>query len=222
MDLKQFFRFSGSKVVVSVLLPSFWLLLSLIIQFIRDFFRPEDVPLVFVPLGVAHSPSIITIILGYFLFALFSYPLACLLVHLYDEKMKRGFLKTLSAKNIGLLVLFTIIFNPFTLTIILTLFIFLLFIIFPVGEPCAIQIVDVIEGSPADEAGLSKGERIVSLNGIDFGGDLEAIKSHLLDYSIGDTIVVETESDFYEVTVEQHPEGEHGFIGVILNVAYCR
>ncbi len=222
MSLKQFFRFSKSKALISILLPSFWLLLSVIIQFFRDLLRPEDVPPVFVPVGVGHSASIITIISGYFLFVLFSYPLACMLVHLYEEKKRKGFSKVLDAKNVFLLGLFAITFNPFTLTIILILFAFLLFLIFPVEEPCAIQIVDVIEGSPADEAGLQGGERIVSLNGIDFGGDLEAILRYLLDYPIGDVVVVETESGFFEVTVGEHPEGEYGFIGVVLNVAYCR
>ncbi len=222
MDSSKFFSFSKEKALISVLLPLFWLLLPVIIQFFRDLFRPEDIPPLFVPLGVEQSASLITIIGGYFLFSLFSYPLACMLVHLYEEKKKKGSSKVLNTKNIFLLVLFAIIFNPFTLTLILILLSFLLFFIFPPGDPCAVLIVDVIEGSPADIAGLQGGEKLVSLNGIDFGGDLEAILKYLLDYSVGDVIVLETESGVYEVTVGEHPEGGYGFIGFILNVAYCK
>ena len=222
MRLKEFLAFSRRKIVISLLLPLLWAILAFVLEFFVDLFRPEDVPPIFTPVGVEPSISIMALIIGYLLSAIFSYPFSCLLVYLYDEKKKKGFMKILTAKNVLLFALFAIIFNPFTLTIILGVLAIIIFLVLPQGTPCAIEIVYVLEGSPTDNAGLTEGEILISINNTTLGDDLEKFFEYMMNSSPGEIVFLETDKGTYEVTLGEHPEADHGFLGFVVDVAYCR
>ncbi len=62
----------------------------------------------------------VIIIGAFFIFALYAYPLACFIAKLTKEYTKKK-LKALTVKNILLLLLFFLAFNPLTLTILFAL-----------------------------------------------------------------------------------------------------
>jgi serine protease Do len=61
------------------------------------------------------------------------------------------------------------------------------------GVPQGIYVTDVTEGSPADEAGLSKGDVITKFDGSSVT-DMETLRSMLAYYAAGETVTITVES----------------------------
>ena len=68
------------------------------------------------------------------------------------------------------------------------------------GQPGAV-VEDVVGGSPADDAGLARGDRIVGVDGVELRDSLE-LAARIQSYEPGDVVELQVERDGEAVTVE--------------------
>ncbi len=73
----------------------------------------------------------------------------------------------------------------------------------------------VIEGSAADNAGISPNSRVDRLDGVDID-NLHELSMVLDDTSAGDNVLLETPDNQYSVILGQHPNENSGYLGVHL------
>lgn len=215
LDLKQFFKPTKRKIVISFLLPLFWLLISNILVGVALLMEPSAKMML--PTGFSLRPFLL--ILALVLNAAYHYPLACFISKLVDD-YRSEVSKAFAVKNIVILIPLILIFNPFFPIAVNYL------VSYNPGYPCGARVVKLEGGSPAQRVNISKGEIILNAyhnlrrNGTDMP---IATTSDLLEFlsqvEPGSNITITTDRGNYKI--ETAERNGTAFLGVGVTNEKC-
>jgi len=86
-------------------------------------------------------------------------------------------------------------------------------------EYSGVQVFDLDKGYPAELAGLTSGENLLEINGINID-TLEEFQDNLQDLKPGDKVEIKTDLSEYILFAEQNPDDKNkGYLGIRVNAA---
>ncbi len=237
-EIKDFFRPTKRKVIIALLLPILFAIIivfvSYIIQDIQIHSSESEKGVIKILLPHEENETdyykhIINYLLEYghyliaslIISAIYHYPLACFLSKLIYTHKKSGINSVFSTKNIIILVVLILIFNPVSLKLIY--FLFLSHTTHP-HISCGLKIINITENGPIDNAGISKGETIYEIYS-DNWSVFTYTPSYLGHYVVprinpGDEISVVTDKNTYVVKVGKTKDGEP-LLGLVTYLNRC-
>ena len=161
------------------------------------------------------------LLIGIIIAAVYHYPLACFISGLVDTHKSGGFKGVFSLKNILILSLLVLIFNPFSLRLIQTIF---LIYTAPQYDSCGLVIHNVAENGSFDRAGISKGEIIYEIYSDNWSAltyDHTILKNYVFPrLKPGDEVTVVTNKNTYVVKSGATPDGKPLF-GMSVSISLC-
>ncbi len=224
-EIKEFFRPTKRKVIIALLLPIIFAIIIVSVSYIiydiqtRSSESESGVAKLMLPyedneadyyklfinylLKYGHY-----LIAGLIISAIYHYPLACFVSTLIDTHKKSGLKSVFSIKNVIILVVLILIFNPVSLKLINFFF---LFYTTHQQISCGLKIINITENGPIDNAGMSKGEIIYEIYSDDWSV-FTYNPSYLGHYVMprinpDDEISVVTDKNTYVVKVGKTEEG---------------
>ena len=209
MSLKNLLKPKKEKIIVDSLIILVLLALSLSISSLgyqKQFF------------SIGLTGQIFGIIVGVLFGLVIYYPLACGVVFIYSRIVGKE--KKYEKKDLVLAVLFVLLFNPITCSLIVRGIMAVNHDV--INQPCGIEIMGFAENSPAKDAGMIAGEVIVSIdnNKID---TIDSFTRALANKRPGDYISITTNIGSYKFkTIENPTNPASAFMGIKVNQKYCR
>ncbi|MBW2982711.1 site-2 protease family protein [Candidatus Woesearchaeota archaeon] len=91
-------------------------------------------------------------------------------------------------------------------------------------QATGLRILEVKNGSGADEAGLANDTVIRSIDGVDVRDNLSAFADEIVSFqnlTPGDEVVFSNENETWTITTQQHPDNEsRGWIGIVFDTGF--
>lgn len=155
---KEFHKFTKKRVIADIIIYSFNIILLL---FSVIYYKLDITPFTQSGMRIAFFSTftILALVIDFFSVHLF----VCSLVNIYKHLRKKRFKK--NNKDLAIAIMYLIFLNGLSKKIMLALItVFVLLVISKTcpQDPCGVKIVQVFPDSPAEMAGITKGEVIVS------------------------------------------------------------
>ena len=237
-EIKDFFTPTKRKVIIALLLPILFAIIivsvSYIIQDIQTHSSESEKGVTKIILPHEENKAdyyklFINYLLKYghyliaslIISAIYHYPLACFVSKLISAHKKSGLNGVFSIKNIIILIVLILIFNPISLKLINFFFLF-----YTTSQhiSCGLKIINITENGPIDNAGISKGEIIYEIYSDDWS--VFTYTPSYLGYYVmprinpEDEISVVTDKNTYIVKVGKTKDGEP-LLGLVTYLNRC-
>jgi hypothetical protein len=147
------------------------------------------------------------------------YPLTCSLVFIYKRIAKTKEKEKPTKLDFVVAMILILVWNPFTFGFIYSGIIN--YNNHVINHPCGVEIISFSENSPTRDAGLYVGDIIISAdeNNID---TVDLFMHAMANKRAGDSILLKTKNEKYNVKVIAGADGRDGIIGVKVKEAYCQ
>jgi len=213
---KEFHKFTKKRVIADVILYSF----NIIFLVFNIFYYKIDIaPFVQSGTRIAFFTAFtaLALIVDFFSVHLF----VCSLVNIYKYFKKKRFKK--NNRDLAIAILYLIFLNGLSKKVMLALITVIVLLVISKAcpqDPCGVEVVKVMADSPAEMAGITKGEVIVSTaygqqikNSMDFREMIEAKKT-------GDSLRLETETGKkYDINLGE--KGGKAYLGLAVTQKLC-
>lgn len=217
---KEFHRFTKKRLIADIIIYSFNIIFLIFNTF---YYKIELTPFLQSGTRIAFFTifTAIALIVDFFSVHLF----VCSLVNIYKYFRKKRFKK--NKRDLAVAIIYLIFLNGISKRVYLALITVIVLMVISKGfsqtcpqEPCGIEVVQVIPGSPAEIAGITKGEVIVSTaygqqikTNTDFRELIEAKKP-------GDSLRFETETGKkYDINLDE--KDNKAYLGLAVTQKLC-
>ena len=205
------FKFTKEKLTVNAILALFWVILILSIPFFG--FQSKFMALSLMQKGLS--------VLVSFLFAfVVYYPLTCSLIFVYKKIINSKETEKSSISELILALLIILLWNPFIGPGLIIQGV-VRFNQEVINHPCGLEVTGFSDNSPARDAGMSIGEKILLADGKPIDS-LDSF-SHVMSLKRpGDIVVIKTQNKEYNVKVIAGADDQGTVIGIKLAQVYCK
>lgn len=177
--MKKILRPTKVKIICNIFL-------SLVMVLLVTFLPSSGISSAFAQLPLRQK--FLSFFVSYIISFIFYYPLTASIVHLLSAIKNSAYV----LKEIIWAVIFIVIFNPLTLSIVITK-LYSVYIASNSNQPtCGLKINDFSAGSKVEEAGITKGENILLLNGATISS-VQDISDQLVNKKPGEKVSLETD-----------------------------
>lgn len=226
MSLKEFFKPTKRKIVISFIIPIIWVLVLAVIAFAYYSYsqydmskNPNTITAQLKSTSIIFHPELVpywifSMFIGMIISTVYHYPLGCYISELMEIRKKKKIVNIFSIKRASVLILLILVFNPISFKVVQSL------IYYETYYPCGVEIVNFTEISPARSAGLAIGDVIQSVDEskINTSASLAYILS---SKKPGDSILIETKTNKYNLVLSENPQTHKAFMGILQKNKVC-